>query len=178
MPDPSRQTKVFAVLLMSMSLCATVLLALGKNPPSAGAFCLDDYYQLESVAETVSSQAIQSPDRWNRIEIFFDGADSHDTSHGLLHGPLEPNYHFYICTGPTGIDGTICPTHKWNTQQPAANYDNSTQNEKTIRICIIAESNTTQPTNYQTTRLESLIAELTRRFDIPTQAINFPPLWQ
>ncbi len=40
MSDQSRVAKVLAALLVSMTTGAVVLMALGNNPPSAGAFCL------------------------------------------------------------------------------------------------------------------------------------------
>ena len=59
-----------AALLVSMTVGAIVLMALGDNSPSAGLFSLSSYYlhQLDSVEKAVRSRAYQSPGRWDRIE--------------------------------------------------------------------------------------------------------------
>ena len=69
MPTQPRVAKVLALLLVSMTTGAIILMALGHNPPSAGPFSLWTYYRLDPVNQTIRSQAAQSPNRWNRIEI-------------------------------------------------------------------------------------------------------------
>jgi len=69
----SRQTKVFAALLVSITVGAIILKALGNNPPSAGAFCLLRYYRLDPVEKSILSRAAQYPGRWSHIEIYYSG---------------------------------------------------------------------------------------------------------
>ncbi len=69
----SRQTKVFAALLVSITVGAIILKALGNNPPSAGAFCLSRYYRLDPVEKSILSRAAQDPGRWSHIEIYYSG---------------------------------------------------------------------------------------------------------
>ena len=69
----SRQTKVFAALLVSITVGAIILKALGNNPPSAGAFCLSRYYRLDPVEKSILSRAAQYPGRWSHIEICYSG---------------------------------------------------------------------------------------------------------
>ena len=73
MSKQPRVVKVLAALLVSMTVGAFVLMALGNNPPSAGPFCLSAYYRLDSVDHVVQSKACQVPHRWNIIEIYFSG---------------------------------------------------------------------------------------------------------
>jgi len=74
MSNQPRVAKVLAALLVSMTTGAMVLMALGNNPPSAGAFCLSRYYRLGPVEKAIRSRAAQSPGRWNCIEIYYSGA--------------------------------------------------------------------------------------------------------
>ena len=182
MSAPSREAKVFAALMMSMSIGAALLLALGKNPPSAGAFSLEDYYKLESVEKNVSSLTKQFPGRWNSIEIFYSSDESghinKTTRTNELPDHINTDYHFALCNGVKGTDGIIITTQKWQIQQSAIDYNNPISNEKTIRICIIKNSYSAEPTEYQLKRLEELIEELTRRFDISLKAIYYPQRWR
>ncbi len=182
MSVPSREAKVFTALLLSMSICAALLLALGKNPPLAGAFCLDDYYRLESVEKNVSSQAEQFSGRWNSIEIFYSKNEpdhiTRTTRTNGLPDHINADYHFALCNGLNGADGIIITTEKWQIQQSAIDYTNSKSNEKTIRICIITNSNFAEPTDYQLKRLEELIEELSRRFNFSLKAIYYPERWR
>ncbi len=72
----SRQTKVFAALLVSITVGAIILKALGNNPPSAGAFCLSRYYRLDPVEKSILSRAAQYPGRWSHIEIYYSGTEA------------------------------------------------------------------------------------------------------
>ena len=182
MSVPSREAKVFAALLLSMSICAALLLALGKNPPLAGAFCLDDYYRLEPVEKNASSQTEQFSGRWNSIEIFYSSEESDyitkTTQTNGLPDHIKADYHFALCNGLNGADGIIITTEKWQIQQSAIDYTNPKSNEKTMRICIITNSNFAKPTEYQLKRLEELIEELSRRFSFSPKAVYYPERWR
>ena len=71
MSDQPRVAKVLAALLVSMTIGAVLLMALGNNAPLAGPFCLSSYYRLDPVEAAISSQAAQSPNRWKNIEVYY-----------------------------------------------------------------------------------------------------------
>ena len=182
MSEQPRVAKVLALLLISMTAGAIVLMALGSNPPSAGPFCLSSYYRLDAVEKAISSRAAQSPDRWNRIEIYYSGTRAGNIEqlaslNGLV-GPEDINCHFCLCNGLGGDDGQIQTTEKWQRQWsviPAGNWYGSGQ---TIRICVITDGRTTRPTDLQRKRTEALAEKLCRRFDIQPVYVYYPGDWQ
>jgi len=138
----SRQTKVFAALLVSIAVGAIILKTLGNNPPSAGAFCLSRYYHLDPVEKSILSQATQYPGRWSHIEIYYSVTKSAKGGHdqgrrcwpgnAITWGPnrrilgnrresriqnRESRCHFVICNGRIGHDGQILPTEDWQRQR-------------------------------------------------------------
>jgi len=174
----SRETKVLAALLVSIAAGATILTALGNNPPSAGAFCLSRYYGLDPVEKFILSHVVQPPGRWSRVEIYYSGtktgnppkADDPDkrieqpASLSEPGGPEYMNCHFVICDGRIGFDGQIQPTKKWQRQQsitPAQNYNDepalrffsktpTNRSEQTIYICVIADGKAARPVRNST----------------------------
>ena len=126
----SRQAKVFAALLVSITVGAIILKALGNNPPSAGAFCLSRYYRLDPVEKTILSRAAQYAGRWSHIEIYYSGtaaptksdnavtcnSDGLDTRCSMLDARRESRCHFIICNGRIGHDGQILSTEIWQRQ--------------------------------------------------------------
>lgn len=182
MSNQPRVAKVLAALLVSMTLGAIVLMALGNNPPSAGPFCLSSYYRLDPVEKAISSQATQSHYRWNCIEIYYSNTKAGNleqlASLSGLANPEDINYHFVICNGLGADDGQIQPTEKWQKQWsivPGQTWYGSSQ---TIRVCVIADGKTTRPTNLQVKRIEALVETLSRRFNIQPQYIYYPSNWQ
>ena len=172
MSNQPRVVKVLGALLVSMTVGAFVLMALGNNPPSAGPFCLSAYYRLTSVDQAVQSKACQAPHRWSSIEIFFSG-----TKGGSLQQPTgaaDMNCHFVICNGSGADDGEIQSTEQWQKQwslQPSRTWQGS---DKTIRICLIGDGVKTLPTDYQLKRLEMLLEALCRKFRIPAASVYLP----
>ena len=172
MSNQPRVVKVLAALLVSMTVGAFVLMALGNNPPSAGPFCLSAYYQLDSVDHAVQSKACQAPHRWTSIEIYFSG-----TKRGSLQqsaGAVDLGCHFLICNGAGGGNGEIQASEQWQKQwsiQPSRTWQGS---DKTIRICLIGDGVNTMPTNYQLKRLETLLEALCRKFGIPADSVYLP----
>jgi len=178
MSNQPRVAKVLAALLVSMTIGAIVLMVLGKNPPSAGPFCLSSYYRLDPVEKAISSRAPQSPDRWNCIEIYYSGTKAGNieqlASLRGLANPEDINCHFVICNGLGADDGQIQTTEKWQRQWsiiPGRTWYGSPQ---TIRICIIADGQTAHSTNLQIKRTEALVEALRRKFDIPPEYIYHP----
>jgi len=203
-----RQAKLFAALLSSMAACALLLMALGNNPPSAGAFCLNSYYSLEPVEMVLVSRAAQYPGRWNSVEICFSGTKTGNIAQlacwAGLDNPDDVNFHFCICNGGGGFDGQILSTERWLRQlsvvpgsmsyedrigeyfyrsgqqsfSPDRRDETLTQtNDRTIRICIVAQPRSNPPTDYQTRRLEALLETLCRAFGIAPESVHYSGRW-
>ena len=192
----SRQTKVLIALLVSIVLCTIILNVLGHNPPSAGAFCLSQYYRLVPVEKLVRSREVQRPRYWKWIEIYYSEGDSdfqvasgsniqvnQSGSLSRVSGQEDIDCHFIIYNGLTGNDGQIKPTEKWNKQLPANrpadnNKQRARQSEQTIYICVVMDGQSSQPTNFQIKRVQVLIEELCREFNIKSESILYPNNWQ
>jgi hypothetical protein len=177
-----RSVRVLVALLVSMTVGAVVLMALGNNPPSAGPFCLSSYYHLDRIEKTILSRAAQYPGRWNRIEIYYSATKAGNVeqlaSLSGLTGPDEINCHFVICNGLGGDDGQIQPTEKWQRQWsiiPGRTWYGTGQ---TIRICIIADDEAASLTDSQVKRTEALVEALCRKFEIPTDSVFYPSDWR
>ncbi len=183
MPGQTRVAKVLAALLVSMTTGAIVLIALDNNRPSEGPFCLWSYYRLDPIEEAIQSQACQSPDRWNCIEIYNSSTKAGNieqlTSMSGLASPEDLNCHFVVCNGLGGNDGQIQATEKWQKQWsiiPGRTWYGSGQ---TIRICAIADPlRQVGPTDCQIKRMESLIAGLCRKFSIQPVSVYYPSDWR
>jgi hypothetical protein len=182
MQNQPRVARVLAALLVSMTLGAVVLMALGSNPPSAGPFCLSNYYRLDPVDQSIPSQTAQSRYRWNCIEIYYSNTTAGNleqlASLSGLSSTEDLNYHFVVCNGLGGEDGQILPTEKWQKQWsivPGQTWYGSSQ---TIRICVIADDKTARPTDLQIKRVEALVEALSRKFDIQPQYIYYPSNWK
>lgn len=179
MANQPRAARVLAALLVSMTIGAIILMALGNNPPSAGPFCLNAYYRLEPLEKAISSQTSQLPGRWERIEVYY----SHTRAGNIqqlaalegLAGPEDINSHFIICNGLGGRDGQIQKTEKWQRQWSIIPAKDWYGTGRTIRICIIADPKTASPTDFQIKRAEALVEVLARRFDIAPQSLHYPP---
>jgi len=187
----SRQTKVLAALLVSIVLCTIILNVLGHNPPSAGAFCLSQYYRLVPVEKLIRSREVQRPKYWKWIEIYYSKGGSGDRvasgsnmqveqpgSLSSVSDQEDTDCHFIIYNGLTGHDGQIKPTEKWNRQLPANrptdnNKRRARQNEQTIYISIVTNGQSPQFTNFQIKRAEVLAEELSREFNIKSESILY-----
>ncbi|MBA7681363.1 hypothetical protein ES703_89701 [subsurface metagenome] len=182
MPVPRREEKIFAALLVSITAGAIVLMALGNNPPSAGAFSLSRYYRLDPIEKVILSRSALSPTRWNCIEIYYSGTKAGNieqlASLSGLASPEDINCHFVICNGLGGDDGQIQPTEKWQRQWSAIPGRTWYGSGQTIRICIIADGKTTLPTDFQIKRVEELVEGLYRKFNIRTESIYYPKDWK
>jgi len=178
MSHQPRVLKVLAALLVSMTLGAVVLMALGSNPPSAGPFSLSSYYRVE---KAILSRARQSPDRWSRIEVYYSGTKAGNMEQlaslsGLV-SPEDLNCHFVVYNGLGGDDGQIQPTQKWQRQWsiiPGRTWYGSAE---TIRVCIIGDSNATCPTDCQVRSVRVLVDGLCRKFGIQSESVYYPRHW-
>jgi hypothetical protein len=175
-----REAKVFAALVVSMTVGTMVLMALGNNPPSAGAFCLSNYYHLEPIDEVIASRTVQPTDRWNRIEICYSGTKAGNIEQlSSLNGLTNPdniNCHFVICNGLGAADGQIQPNERWR-RQLSIIPDRHHGSSRTIRICIISDGKTTLPTDFQTKRADALLDGLHQKYNIQPESIYYPKGW-
>ena len=182
MSNQPRVAKVLAALLISMTVGAIVLMALGNNPPSAGPFCLSTYYRLDPVEKAILSRSYQSPSRWNCIEIYYSATKAGNieqlASLNGLASPEDINCHFVICNGLGDGDGQIQPTEKWQRQWSIIPGRTWYGSGRTIRLCIIADGKTARPTDFQIKRTEALVEKLCRKFDIRPQAVYYPGDWR
>jgi len=176
------EKKVFAVLLVSITVGAIILMALGNNPPPAGAFSLSLYHGLDSIREAILFQSAPSPGRWNCIEIYYSSTKAGNieqlASLSGLAGPEDINCHFVICNGLGGDNGQIRPTEKWQRQWSVISDRACHGDGQTIRICIIADGKTARPTDFQIKRAEVLVEGLHRKFNVQPECIYYPNDWQ
>ena len=196
MTAQSRQTKVLVTLLASIIVCTAILNMLGHNPPSAGAFCLSQYYRLVPVDKLVSSRDGRRLGYWMGIEIYFSECKANNRAvsgsnlriqklgfSSSISNQEKNSCHFIIHNGFDGHDGQIEPTVKWNKQLPA---DRSVENKRhqnghnvqAIYLCVALNSQSTQPTNFQIKRVQVLIDKLCREFNINSESVIYPNSWQ
>jgi hypothetical protein len=150
MSKQPRVVKVLTALLVSMTVGAFVLMALGNNPPLKGPFSLSAYYRLDSVDHAVRSKACQSPHRWNSIEIFFSGTKAGSMQQPA--GAVDLNSHFVICNGRGGgSDGGSGDRAMAKAVVHPARPDWQ-GSDKTCHL-LIGDGVTAQPTDYQLKRL-------------------------
>jgi len=178
MSNQPRVVKVLAALLISMTTGAVVLMALGNNPPSAGPFCLSTYYRLDSVEHALRSEADQSANRWDSIEIFFSATQGGNIGRlaaaQRLPSAADINCHFVLCNGVGASDGEIQTTANWQLQRSVRHSASAQGGQRTIRICLIGNGVSALPTDYQLKRLEALLEALCRRFNIVPDAVYLP----
>jgi len=142
MSTQSRDAKVLAALLTSITATVIILMALGNNPPPAGAFCLSRYYHLSPIEKVISARSAQFSQPWERIEIYYCGTQTDNAEqppsltvtaagediHPVRNSREGKNIrqganisngvqcHFVVCNGIAGCDGQIQPTEKWQKQ--------------------------------------------------------------
>ena len=196
MTAQSRQTKVLVTLLVSIIVCTIILNMLGHNPPSAGAFCLSQYYRLAPVEKLVGSRDVQRLGYWMGIEIYFSECKTNNRVVSGFNYRMEKSgslcsiskqegnsCHFIIHNGHTGHDGQIEPTVKWNQQLPADRFAENIRyqnghNVQNIYICVAMNGQSTQPTNFQIKRAQILIDKLCKEFNIDSESVIYPNSWQ
>jgi len=178
MSNQPRVVKVLTALLISMTIGAIVLIALGNNPPSAGAFSLAVYSRLDPVDESIRSRAPQLPGKWDCIEIYNSGTRGGNieqiASMERLNASEDINCHFIVCNGRGGQDGQIQGTDRWQKQRPVTPDKSWYGSRKTLRICVVADGKTARPTDFQRKRLESLVNTLSKKFNILRERVYYP----
>ena len=174
----SREARVFAALLVSVTIGAIVLMALGNHPASVGAFCLSSYNELDPVGRAVYFRRSLSSERWNSITIFCAGIeDAGIPQPPVPDNSVASNSHFVVCNGRLGEDGQIQSTDKWRSQLSITD-STGRSGRRTIHVCVLTDKRSSRPTEYQVKRTESLAEELARVFNIQPQFITYPLGWQ
>jgi len=178
MSNQPRVVKVLTALLISMTTGAILLMALGNNPPSAGAFSLSVYSRLDPVEQNIRSPKPQSSGRWDCVEVYYSGTRGGNieqlASIDRLNGPEDMNCHFVICNGRGGEDGQIQSTERWQRQWSATPERTWYGSRQTVRICVVADGKTARPTDFQRKRLEALVDGLCRKFNIVRERVYYP----
>jgi len=172
----TRDAKVFAVLLVSMTLGAVTLMLLGNNPPKAGAFCLSSYRQLNPVDQVLRTTKRISEDRWNRIKIRCRPLQSAGTAVENGHFGNIDDYHFLVCNGVAGNNGQIIATSKWQNQHSISRGQRLVESSQTIRICIMMLEDLPELTDFQVQRVQELVDALAEKFSIRAESISYPPM--
>ena len=100
-----------------------------------------------------------------------------------LGNPEDINCHYVICNGIGGSDGQIQPTEIWQRQQSVnpdwlSHQPQAASGGQTIFICVIANGETTRPTQMQIEMTEALVKGLCRKFDIQSESVHYPDDWQ
>ena len=183
MQKGTRTTKVLLSLVISMTVGAIVLMALDNHSLSAGPFSLSSYTNLNSVEEAASNRKnLSSGDEWDTIEVYYSQTVARDTTDmakltKLLNGN-NADFHFFVCNGLGGSDGLIQPTEKWHKQTPCLVNSAWFKDSMTIRICVIADSKKSPPTDCQIRRTNALVETLSRKYDVAQHQISYPTNWK
>ncbi len=175
-----RNARVFAATLVSIIATGAILRVLGSNPPAAGAFSLSGYYQLDTAEDAISSRADQFVGRWNKIVIYCDRLDERRVSEFKTLGGGNPGStccHFVVFSSLASSDGEVEATENWQRQLSIAPDRIGGGNERTIRICVAVDAKLGRPTDSQIKRAEAVVEALSRKFDIPAWAIEYPDNW-
>jgi hypothetical protein len=182
MANQPRVTRVLVILLISMTVGAIVLMALGNHPPSAGAFCLSTYYRLNPIEQAISSRVTQAPGRWECVEVYYSGTKAGNldqiASLSGLASSDDINCHFVICNGLGGSDGQIQTSEKWQKQWSVIPDHTWYGSSRTIRVCLVADGKSVKPTNAQIKRAEALVEMLSVKFNVPPAKIFYPNNWR
>ena len=182
MQNQPRTAKVLAALLASMTVGAIVLMALGNNAPSGGAFCLASYYKLKPIKEAASCQVGTSAKRWNKIEVYYSktkGGNLEQLASLAGHSNSgDVNFHFVVCNGFGETDGQVQATEKWQRQWSCAADGSWLGGNKTIRIYLVGQGEFSNITDCQIQRTAKLVEELCRKFKIKTKNVKYPKDWR
>lgn len=181
MKKQARTAKVLVSLVTAMTFGACVLMALDNQSLSAGAFSLASYTDLNPIEDVASPNLTLPSNAWARIQVFYSGTSAGDTAQlakmQRIANPADVNFHFTVCNGLGEGDGQIQATARWNLQRPCLTDAKWYGDTQTIRICVIADSLKSLPTDTQRKRIARLLETLCRKFDIAPGNIAYPVNW-
>lgn len=146
-----------------MTTGAFVLMGLEDKAISAGAFSLASYTTLNSI-DKAANPVDAALSTWDSVEVYCGRNGEADNSHFTVLNSL-------------GKDGTIRSTGNWKNQSTCQDSLNSNLGNKTIRVCVVADS-TKSLTNSQMKRTVALVEKLSRKCNIAKQQISYPQNWQ
>ena len=165
-----------------MTIGAIVLMALDNHSLSAGAFSLAGYTNLNPIEQVTLNSVMPNKQKWDFVEVYYSGTEAGDfldiTSFNGLMNTEDVNFHFLVCNGTPGADGKIQASAKWRKQRAALGDQDFFGNNRTIRICVVADGMKSLPTDCQLKRTTGLVEVLTRKFDISPQQISYPANWK
>ena len=178
MQTQNRNVKIFTATLLSITIGIIILDSLGKNPPSAGAFSLSEYYSLETVDQVISLEQVQMPWNWSRIEVTYGDSGLPNVNQIVspleIIRPQESSSHFVVFNCLQGSDGEIRATGNWQKQLAITANQNFSGECRTIRISVMGDGETT---DVQLKRVESLVETLSRKFKISPDNVFYPRNW-
>jgi hypothetical protein len=184
MTNQPRAARILVCLVVAMTAGAAILLLLDHQSISAGAFSLASYASLAPISDIIVTKEQVKSNRWDKIEVFYSNTRGGNlnqlASLNGLSSPEDLNFHFLVCNSLNsldGIDGQIQATEKWLSQWSALPSGNWYGSNNTIRICVISDGKTAA-SDYQMSRTEELIQELSRKFNIEKANIRYPKGWQ
>ena len=160
--------------LFSIFVGTIILNLSGETLPTAGAFSLSGYNNLNPVKSAISSYNSDDENSWKRIGIQNIVMDQEDSS---LQGSdyYDPNaFHFIVCNGLVGDNGQIITTENWKKQRLVYSWRWQEFGRDVILVGIITDGRDVTPTEVQFKRANSLAGELARKFDIPPVSIFTP----
>ena len=141
MVNQGRLVKVMFMLMAAMTTGALVLLALEGKPIKPMPFSLSSQTQLRSTHYALGTQAGIELGRWQRVKVCYQSSLAQFTtqSNGPT-GTLATDYHFVISNGTASQDGRIYATSRWTKQLACLGTDGTDLSMRTIRICLISDT--------------------------------------
>lgn len=168
--EQARTAKVLLALMASMTVGGVVLMTLDNHVPARGAYSLASYLRLDPIEKVTIDSIKSEKTAWTGIEVFYSG-----TKQGNLREMFKvgrTGYHFLVCNSNGAEDGQIEFTPSWSSQKSVAAMDG------VIRICVIANHDTSPATGSQFKRTSALIESLAQHFNVAPEKVRYPTNWQ
>ena len=163
MVNQGRLVKVMFLLMAAMTAGALVLLALEGKPIKPMPFSLSSQTQLRSAHYTLDTQAGIELGRWQRIKVSYQKSLARLSTHSdVPTGSLATNYHFVISNGTASEDGKIFATTRWTRQLACLGTDGTELSRRTIKICLISDTDPPTRSAQQYKQLEELADSLNK----------------
>lgn len=176
MATRNRSIAVLFALIASMTVGALILMALDNYRPRAGAYSLSSYLRLDPIDEVVKNTISVAPVQWDRVEVYYSlttGGNASDLSllTGLA-GGSKTDFHFVICNGTGGEDGSVQAGDLWRLQRLCQGKNG------VVRVCVISDGNINSLTESQAKRTIDLVESLCHTFQISPTNVRFPVNWE
>ena len=182
MENQARTIKVLVLLVAAMTAGAFILMALDRESISAGPFSLSSYTQLNPISQVAISPINATEGKWSRIEVFYsntaNGSIASLVQSEDVSGPADFNFHLIVFNGTGENDGQIAATNKWKSQLAPIPSKSWVGSSGTVRICVVADGITHNPTGSQIQRTAALVEAISRKCNIASDHIRYPANWQ